>query len=219
MRRAMIVAVLSAIAIAAGGCGSASSTGASHKHARAAGALDTIILRPSQIGHGYRLKMRPDGRGVAGYVTLDLCGSSFPSEALRTERLQVNYIGGAPQLSNEVVRYRPGGAQQALSEVRRAALNCPNRPVKSPVAGVPPLTYRVKSLRDAHLLPDSFAARVRVTGRQHGRTVRVTRTVVYEARGDLVSGIYCVGSSARAQTRVALHAAHAAASNLRRANS
>jgi hypothetical protein len=39
----------------------------------------------------------------------------------------------------------------------------------------------------------------------------------YEARGDLMSAIYCVGSSARAQTRVALHSAHAADSNLGRA--
>jgi hypothetical protein len=219
VRRAMIVVGLSAIAIAAGGCGSATSAGPSHRHARAADALDKVVLRASQIGHGYHLKMRPDGHGVAGYVTLDLCGSSFPSEALRTERLQVNYIGGAAQLSNEVVRYRGGGARQALSEVRSAALNCPNHPVKSPVAGVPPLTYRIKSLHDAHLPPGSFAARLRATGRRHGRTVSVTRTLVYQARGDLMSAIYGAGSSARTQMRVTLHAAHAATSNLKRAHS
>src|SRR5918911_5117485 len=78
---------------------------------RASGAtpvLTRVVLRAAQVGPGYRLQQRPDGHGVRGLVTLDLCGFSFPSERLRTARLQVNYVrsGSTVRLSNEVVTYR-----------------------------------------------------------------------------------------------------------------
>jgi hypothetical protein len=70
--------------------------------------------------------------------TLDLCNATFPSERLRSARLQlvdVNASGDA-SLSSEAVLYRsPAAAAQAFSEIRRARADCPGTPVKSPVDG------------------------------------------------------------------------------------
>ncbi len=54
--------------------------------------LTALVLKGNQVGPGYRLLQRPDGYGVAGFVTLDMCGFTFRSEQLRTARLQVNYV-------------------------------------------------------------------------------------------------------------------------------
>jgi hypothetical protein len=71
---------------------------------------------------------------VAGQVTLDLCGYTFHTEALRLARLQVTYTrAGAPLISNEVVAYKPGGAASALREVRAAIAHCPAGYVSSGV--------------------------------------------------------------------------------------
>src|SRR5689334_8095880 len=87
-----------------------------------------MVLTPAQVGPGYVLLQRQDGFGVNGTVTLDLCGrAGYPSEKLRTARLQVNYLkrGTTLGLSNEVVRYKAGGARQALAEALRHARTCP----------------------------------------------------------------------------------------------
>ena len=49
-----------------------------------------IVLRPAQVGPGYRLQVRPDSYGARGFVTLDLCGFDFPSQSLWTNRIQVD---------------------------------------------------------------------------------------------------------------------------------
>jgi len=70
--------------------------------------------------------------------TLDLCNATFPSERLRTARLQLVDVDatGNASLSSEAVLYRsPAAAAQAFTEIRRARANCPNRPVTSPVDG------------------------------------------------------------------------------------
>src|SRR3954462_12911788 len=93
-----------------------------------------LILQPAQIGSGYVMLNRKDGSGVKGTVTLDLCGrTGYPSEQLRTARLQVNYLknGSVIGLSNEVVQYRAGGAAQAMREVVSHALNCPSTPIRT----------------------------------------------------------------------------------------
>src|SRR3954470_9395764 len=81
--------------------------------------LRTVILRPAQVGTGYQLVARSDGFGVKAAPTLDLCGrTGYASEKLRVDRLQVNYLKQKTTLglSNEVVRYKPGGAQKAIRE-------------------------------------------------------------------------------------------------------
>ena len=180
--------------------------------------LNGLILRAAQVGTGYRLQQRPDGHGARGYVTLDLCGFTFPSESLRTGRLQVNYAhsGTAPQLSNEVVAYRAGDAQQALREVTRAARHCPRGPVGSNVKGVPPLTYQVSEISDTRLLPQHLALRIHYSGTIKGRHREETIIGVYQIRRDVLSGVYAYGSSVAERIRVGLHAAEESAKNLKR---
>src|SRR2546428_10121314 len=113
--------------------------------------LNDVVLRPAQVGAGYRLQQIPGGHQVRGQVTMDLCGYRFRSESLRTGRVQVAYVGASslPELSNEVVSYSPGGAAQALREVNAAVAACPHHAVASTVRGVPPLTYEITRLQDA----------------------------------------------------------------------
>jgi hypothetical protein len=181
--------------------------------------LPDIVLKASQVGSGYELKMRSDSHCVQACVTLDLCGFTFKSEALRTGRLQVNYLKPhALDASNEVVRYRTGGAAKALSEVDRAVATCPKGPVSSTVRGVGPVTYRIHRLSGAHLLPGALALRIHVAGTANGRHFAGTTTAVYQRRGDVLSGVYIslgADATAAAQWRLALHAAQASARNLR----
>ena len=69
---------------------------------------------------GYKLTSFPFGTSFIGEPTLDLCAAMYPSEGLRVGRLQVRYTpkGSGVDVSNEVVRYTSGGAQQALGRGR-----------------------------------------------------------------------------------------------------
>jgi hypothetical protein len=175
-----------------------------------------VVLKAAQIGPGYRLKLRPDSHALRNAVTLDVCGFSFASEQLRTARLQVDYSApGQPvSLSNEVVSYRPGGAQEALREVNQAVSRCPSHPVGSPVQGVGPVTWRLTRLSGKGLLPGAIVLRARIDGTVNGKHVREDTIGVYQARNDLLSGVYTHGGSVAQQTQSALHAAAASAHNL-----
>ena len=182
--------------------------------------LPSLILRPSQVGAGYRLQQRSDGHGVRGFVTLDLCGFSFPSEQLRSARLQVNYVhsGTAAEVSNEIVRYRKGGAVQALREVTYAARHCPHTAVPSTVQGVGPLTYRIKEISNSFLLPNHLAILVSASGAIGGKHTSVTTVAVYQVHGDVLSGVYAAqkrGVTTSDQIHIALHAAAASGRILR----
>ena len=78
--------------------------------------LSKIVLQGAQIAHGYKVAAYPGGSSFIGETTLDLCAGSYPSENLRTGRLQVSYNHPTKtvDISNEVVTYVSGGAQQAL---------------------------------------------------------------------------------------------------------
>jgi hypothetical protein len=178
-----------------------------------------LILKPAQVGKAYVLLERRDGVGVVNTVTLDLCGNTaYPSEKLRTHRLQVNYLkrGSMLGLSNEVVTYKPGGAKQAMHEVLQHALHCPKTPIPTGQAGLPPLTFTMTSIKDGKLLKGYVAVRVRVTGIVKGKRVDETSYAVYQRFGNVLSGTYSFGPNTRAQQRFALHAAEESAQNLRR---
>jgi hypothetical protein len=178
-----------------------------------------LILRPAQVGPGYALQLRPDSHGVKGTVTMDMCGYNFRSEMQRAARLQVNYTksGSTVGLSNEVVVYRPGGAQKAMHEVQQAVAHCPHTPVKSAIAGVGPLTYRIERLSPPHgLLPDAIALILHVTGTANGHHVALSSTVVYQSRGNVLSGVYGDGRPLATQKRLVLRGAEASAGNLKR---
>lgn len=193
----IVLAVLAVTATAA----SASRTDAAE--------LDKLVLRASQLGPGYKLLHRSDGRGANGLVTLDLCGYRFTSEARRTGRLQVNYDGTGTVIkySNEVVSYAPGGTRLALRELNQAVNRCPARPVPSTVQGVPPLTYRITRLSTAGLLPQTVALRINVSGVYKGKRFSETDAAIYQVHGNVLSGLYAYGGSVKQRERAALRAA------------
>jgi hypothetical protein len=177
-----------------------------------------LILQPDQVGKGYVLLQRTDGVGVKNTVTLDLCGrQGYPSEKLRTTRLQVNYLkpGSTLGLSNEVVTYKPGGAEQAMREVARRAATCPNHAIVTGEPGLPPLRFKITRIGDSNLLKGYLAVRVRVTGTVKGKHVDETSYAVYQRRGNVLSGVYSFGPNTPAQLKFALHAAEQSAKNLR----
>jgi hypothetical protein len=145
------------------------------------------------------------GGNTLSQPTLDLCGNSvYPSEKLRTSRLQVDYgkLGSPLQLSNEVVTYRRGGAAQAIREVRQRALGCT-------LASV-----RFTAVENSGLLPGYFAVREVDTGTLHGKPVRQVTYAVYQRLGNVLSAVYTIGPRGSGQLAFCLHAARQAAQNL-----
>lgn len=123
--------------------GSSSSVGSSPRGSSPSGAspsasaasLNSLTLTDAEATQagGVPVSVSPaqNGNGLHGpdSSTLDLCGKAYPSEAMRTERQQVLYedVQHPKRVieSNELVRYRSGGAAQAYAEVTAAAKNCP----------------------------------------------------------------------------------------------
>ncbi len=185
---------------------------------RAGPPLSAIVLEPAEIGPGYRHQQRPDGHG-AKFLTLDVCAFVFPSETLKTDRLQVNYLRsrGSASFSNEVVRYRPGKAAQALREVRYAATHCPAKPRISPYFGPPAVTHRVTLLADRRLPRGYVAIHNYETAVVKGKHETATSVAIYQQRGDVLSAVYVHpgNRTTPAQLRAtAFHAAEAAARRL-----
>jgi hypothetical protein len=180
--------------------------------------LAKLALKPTQVGPGYVTQVRPDGLGTA-QRTLDLCGTTgYPSEALRVDRLQVNYgrVNAKLALSNEVVRYKPGGAAQAMREVVEHAASCPKKAIA--FEGFPPLHYDITRITDSKLLKGYVAARVHRHGTVKGKSVDDTFFVVYQRRGNILSGVYSYaakGVTASEQQAFVLHAAEQSARTLR----
>jgi len=180
--------------------------------------LAKIALKPSQVGTGYVLQQRTDGVGTA-QRTMDLCGTTgYPSESLRIDRLQVNYLrqNSPLALSNEIVRYKPGGAAEAMAEAAKHAADCPTKPIA--FEGFPPLHYTVTRISDSKLVKGYLAAKVHRYGTYKGKKVDDTFFVVYQRVGDVISGVYsyaAAGVPAGAQQAFCLHAAEQSAKNLR----
>jgi hypothetical protein len=180
--------------------------------------LSKLLLTPGQVGPGYRLVQRPDGHGVKGFVTLDMCGYRFSSEKLRTDRIQVNYVHPAPAVtvSNEVVAYQPGGATQALEEVAYAASHCPSAPLKSEAKGVSSVSFKVAPVPVTNGLPaGSLAYAVTISLTYHGKQTKQNDIVVYQIRGNVLSGVYGYGGTLAARTQATLESALQSAKNLR----
>jgi hypothetical protein len=180
--------------------------------------VQKIMLTPAQVGPDYVLVQRPDGHGVNNTVTLNLCGSSttYPSESRRVSRVQVDYLKQKSTLglSNEVVRYKTGGAAQAMREVLQHVAKCPHKPIVAD-KNLPPLTYTLTRINGTKLLKGYVALRVRVTGKVQGKKVDQTSYAIYQRKGDVLSGTYSFGPNTKAQLRFALHAAQQSALNLR----
>ena len=178
----------------------------------------TLLLSAKQVGASYQLLQRNDGLGL-GTRTLDLCGTSnYPSETLRAQRVQVDYLRkkGTIGLSNEVVRYKSAAAAaQAMHEVTAHAVGCPHHPVLPGEQNLPPLTFTITLLKDSHLLKGYLSVRVRTEGIVNGKMMDQTSYAVYQRLGSVLSGVYSFGAKA-GQEAFCLHAAEQSALDLRR---
>jgi hypothetical protein len=192
----------------------ATSTAAAALVATPAQTVAAVVLRPAQVAPNVTLKRLPGGNQVAGQVTLDLCGYTFHTEALRVARLQVAYARGAtPVVSNEVVAYKPGGAASALHELRAAIANCPGGYVTSKVRGIGQLENSITRVSAPGTLPGTVAILDRITQKLNGKTTQFDAVLVFQARRDVLSAVYGYG---RAELPLVRHAAAQSALNLKR---
>jgi hypothetical protein len=180
--------------------------------------LSRVILKPAQVGAGYKLAAYPGGDSIIGEATLDLCDGTYPSESLRTGRLQVAYKhpGHAVGVSNEVVTYVAGGAQQALGEVTKVARACARKTVVRKANGVT-TTFRATLLSTAKLPPGSVAVRILTTETEGKKHFEETSVAIYQVKGNTLSGTYtfvAAGTTAADAIRVCYHAAAQSTINL-----
>lgn len=120
--------VLPAVVLVLGGCGFQVNIGAPSD----ADVLAAVSLTADDAAQSALFQPYDGGDQVVGQTSLDLCDADFPSEALRVGRNQVG-IGRvtAPEwVSSEAILYPgPAQAEQAMSELARAAATCPESPV------------------------------------------------------------------------------------------
>jgi hypothetical protein len=176
-----------------------------------------MVLTPAQVGDGYVVLQRRDGVGITNTVTMNLCGTKgYPSENMRTARLQVDYLkqNSTLGLSNEVVAYKKGGAAQAMTEAEQHATSCPGKAIKTDPA-LPALRFQFTRIKGSNLLKGYLAFKVRVTGTVKRKKVDETSYAVYQRFGDVLSGTYSFGPDTKEQLRFVLHAAQQSAANLR----
>ena len=89
--------------------------------------LRDLGVQQQDVGSNRSVIIIPDGTDHVDGVTLDLCEGTFPSETLRTARLQVADIdrNSNVALSTEAVLYRdPAALDQAFAELRRTRAAC-----------------------------------------------------------------------------------------------
>ncbi|HEX4518520.1 MAG TPA: hypothetical protein VH063_02960 [Gaiellaceae bacterium] len=180
--------------------------------------LSHVVLSGSQVGSGYKVAAYPFGNSIIGEATLDLCGASYPSEVLRTGRLQVRYThsGAGVTVSNEVVTYVPGGAAVAMNEVTAVAKACAKKPAVLKQGGITE-TYKVALLKGAHVPQGAIAVRIQIVVTKGKKHTSQTGVAVYQVHGNTLSGLYTFvakGTTFADAEKVGLHAAEQSAKNL-----
>ena len=182
-------------------------TEASGRHAEevAVPPVADLALRASEVGPGYRAQVIPGGRKVKGQVTLDLCGFRYPSDALRTSRIQMLYLHPRDPLalSNEVVRYRGNGARQAIGELEWAATHCPKG-------------NKITRIYDPRLPLLSVAVANQFSVMRNGKRVVSGVLMVYQVHGNTLSAVYTYRGTAATRKRFGMHAAALSATKLSR---
>lgn len=112
-------------------------------------ALSSLIVKPDDVADNLAVALL-NGGDTLEQPTLDLCNGTFPSESLRTARLQDAVVNEAVEvvLSTEAVLYRnTAAAEQAFAELGTVAATCPDTPVRSPV-GEPAVTTKFNAAPD-----------------------------------------------------------------------
>jgi hypothetical protein len=154
--------------------------------------LAPIVLTATEVasaGGPVGERLLHGGTEVAGQATLDECGATYPSESMRQARIQVAYIPvgsaqrDAASISNEVVRYAPGGASAAEKELDHVLNTCPAS-VKN--GSATETKVQIVS-RDPQLLQHQITAIAfyRVKGQGSAWSA-----ASFQWNGDLFSGVY-----------------------------
>jgi hypothetical protein len=155
--------------------------------------LSRISVTQNDVGSTMSVQLMPKGQGLAD-VTLSLCNANFPSESLRSDRLQVGAFDsqGLPNFQTEAVLYStPAATAQAFSELAAAQTNCPSTPVPSPVAGQPTATTKFNPAPDASWPQVTSVQRVAydfVYTDDTGQPIH--QVAVYLRRGKVLLGLY-----------------------------
>jgi hypothetical protein len=155
-------------------------------------ALSGLVVGQADLPGSASVELLPGGNQVDGETTLDLCNANYPSEAVRTNRLQVVAINGQNvTLSTEAVLYQnAAGANLAFSELQNAAAKCPSTPVRSPV-GEPTVTTKFGPAPDGSWPQVSGVDRVAysftITDEQGNANPSLA---VYLKRGRALLGVY-----------------------------
>lgn len=152
--------------------------------------VQAVELRPDDLPDGYGEEgFGEKGDLVDGYVTMGICGATFASEDLRTARHQVGYSGPNDEfISSETVNYEPGGAEQAMGELRDVVANCPTGFVRPNVAGQSPYKARIRQLPvESGWQDDTVAMRIAYTPKKGPSRSGV---LIYQRLGDTISAVY-----------------------------
>jgi hypothetical protein len=174
-----------------------------------------LVLTRAQAGKGFFEAIVQGGQSLK-QPTLDICHETLPSEKLRLARDKVAFQRNTadPAIVNEVVVYKPGGAAQALRDVVAAVKACPKGPV---AVGTVSITTTITKLHaKGTFLPGSITLGYHAFGTVSGHTVSTYAAVVYERRGDVLSGVYAFGSTLAKRLTFVGRAATQSALNLKR---
>jgi hypothetical protein len=198
----MSVAALGAMAMVGAGCGSSTSTSTPPPTTPpttpstiaadppAALSLTTAEVTPAlRGGPGGPVSEPAAATGLRGPHNGTLAGTcgkaASPSDAQRVARRQTYYIqDGHLSASNEVVRYRTGGAEQAYREIRAAVASCPS-------------AYKMgRGSRASHV--KALAAQGGLLSKQASQSFHETQPgapafweiTIYQFDGDYLSAVY-----------------------------
>jgi len=154
--------------------------------------LANLVVSNADVSPTLTVSGLPGGNTLS-VPTLDLCNGTFPSEAMRTARLQVAAVDrqGDTALSTEAVLYSSGaGTTAAFNDLKATAAACPDTPVDSPV-GQPTVTTRFGPAPDGAWPQVPGVERLAFAFDSTGTTGEKTSSVaVYLRRGRALLGVY-----------------------------
>jgi len=157
-----------------------------------AAVLERLAVAQADVPSSDVAGLIQDGN-LLSQATLDLCNGTFPSEPLRTARLQtaVADAQGDTVFSTEAVLYNNAdGTAEGFTELRSVTAHCPSTPVSSPV-GEATVTTTFNPAPDAAWPQTPTVERLAfdfVTTDLQGNASR--SIAVYLRRGRVLMGLY-----------------------------
>ena len=187
----LVVVAMSSVGTAAPSTTSTTSPRTSQGPAGKPTSLPDLLVQPRDSS-ALSVHLLPGGDQVQGQATLDLCNQTFPSESLRTQRLQDVAVdsSGAAILSTEAVLYRNAAAtRQAFKELRGVRASCPKGPVTGSDGSKTTTTFRATPdttwPRTASVEREAFSLSTTDAQGASGESL-----AVYLRRGRVLLGVY-----------------------------